>query len=203
MIRKLLSLAVTAAFAAAPLTAQTSFGIVAGGVSSNLTVKGGGTAVSYTTRTGFAAGVSLNHPLAKDFDFVPELLYVQKGAKLSQGSVSLAGKVAYVELPLLFRATFGSSTTTPFLLAGPAISVNASCKLSGTSGGTSVTENCDTNGGGVKSLDFGAMVGAGIEHNRFSVSIRYDLGLSNIDKEVTSGASTKNHAWMLLVGVSL
>ena len=203
MTRTLFStLVATAVLAAAPLTAQSSFGIVGGLASSNITISGGGVSASFSSRTGFAGGVSMTHPISKDFEFAPELLYVQKGSKVKDGSSSLGVKLAYVEVPLLFRAKFGSSATRPFVLAGPAIGVKASCKLKGSDGGTSVSADCGSDFK-VKSADFGVMLGAGLAANRFSVSVRYDLGLSNIADGADAGSSAKNRTFLFLVGVSL
>ena len=203
MTRKLISMFVAAAaLVTAPLTAQSRFGIVGGLVSSNLTISGGGVSASFSSRTGFAGGLSMTHPISKDLEFAPELLYVQKGSKLTEGSTSFAVKLGYVELPLLFRAKFGSSATRPFVLAGPAIGVKASCKFKGSDGSTSVSADCGTDFK-VKSTDFGAMFGAGIAANRYSVSVRYDLGLSNIADGADAGSTAKNRTFLLLVGISL
>lgn len=204
MTRTLLSTLIAAsAFAAAPLTAQSSFGLVGGIVSSNITISGGGASVSYNTRTGFAAGVSMAGPISQGLEFAPELLYIQKGSQINNGSSSVGLKVSYVELPLLFRVKFGSSSTRAFVLAGPAIGVKASCKLTASSGGTSGSEDCDNSDEGLKSVDFGLMFGAGIAHNRLSASVRYDLGLANTLKSTTSGLSYKNRVWLAMVGITL
>ena len=47
------------------------------------------------------------------------------------------------------------------------------------------------------------MFGAGIAANRYSVSVRYDLGLSNIADGADAGSSAKNRTFLFLVGVSL
>lgn len=204
MTRKLISMFVAAAaLATGPLAAQNTFGLVAGVVSAKTTVSGGGVSLSFDSRTGFAGGVSMSHPITKDFDFAPELLYIQKGFQVKDGNSTGGTKVAYVELPLLFRAKFGSSDTKPFVLAGPTIGVKASCKITASSGGTSGSTNCTDGDIGLKSTDFGVMLGGGVAFNRFSVSVRYDLGLANTLKGGDAGVSYKNRALLALVGVSL
>ncbi|MES2304453.1 MAG: porin family protein [Gemmatimonadota bacterium] len=204
MIRKLMStVAVITVAGFAPLAAQGHFGIVAGGVSSNMTASGGGASISFKSRTGFAAGLSMVHTISKDLDFAPELLYIQKGSKFTEGSEAASLKVSYVELPLLFRAKFGTAGTRPFVMAGPAIAVKASCKVSGSSGNVSVSSNCDDVDVNVKSTDVGAMFGAGVAAKRLSISVRYELGLTNVAKNSDPGESVKNKALLAMVGISL
>lgn len=204
MIRKLMTVvATTALFGATPLVAQQHFGIVAGVVSANTTISGDGASVSYDARTGFALGVSMMHHIGKDLDFAPELLYVQKGTEVTEGSSSFGMKISYVELPLLFRANFGTSATRPFVTAGPAIGVKAGCKLKGEDGSTTVTVDCDDADFNVKSVDVGVMFGAGVAAKRFSISVRYDLGLTNIAKDTDPGESAKNRAFLAMVGIAL
>ncbi|MEO5800900.1 MAG: porin family protein [Gemmatimonadales bacterium] len=204
MIRKLLSsVALITMFGLAPLAAQGHFGVVAGVVSSNLTVSSSGASLSFKSRTGFAAGVSMVHAISKDLEFAPELLYVQKGSKFTDGSETASLKVSYAELPLLFRAKFGTAATRPFVMAGPAIGVKASCKVSGSSGSTSVSSDCDDLDVNVKSTDVGLMFGGGVAAKRFSVSVRYDLGLTNVAKDPDPGTKVKNKALLAMVGISL
>lgn len=204
MIRKLMTVvATTALFGAAPLVAQEHFGIVVGGVSSNMTFTGDGASVNFDSRTGFAVGVSMAHHISKDLEFAPELLYVQKGTKITDGSSSFGMKVSYAELPLLFRAKFGTSATRPFIMAGPAVGVKAGCKLKGDDAGTTVTVDCDEAEFNVKSVDVGVMFGGGIAAKRFSISVRYDLGLTNIVKDTDPGESAKNRAFLAMVGIAL
>ncbi len=201
-MRKLIaSFALVAATATSPLAAQSTFGVVGGFASSNITVSGGGISASFDSRTGFAAGVSMAHPISSDFEFAPELLFIQKGTKIVNGSSSAGLKLGYVELPLLFRAKFGSGETRPFVIAGPAVGLKASCSVKGSDGGTSVSADCG-NEIELKSADFGVMFGAGVAHQRFSASVRYDLGLSNIAKNPTAGTSAKNRTILALLGVS-
>lgn len=203
MMRRMIAcLALLAASASAPLTAQSSFGVVGGFASSKIAISGGGVSASFSPHSGFAAGVSMATPINKDLEFAPELLYIQKGSKFVDGSESATLKLSYVELPLLFRAKFGSGETRPFIIAGPAFGVKASCKVKGSSGGTSVSTDCGTDLE-VKSTDFGVMFGAGVAHQRFSASVRYDLGLSNFAKNPDPGTSAKNRSILVLIGISL
>ena len=207
MIRKLIStVGVAAVLGSTPLVAQSRFGIVAGVTSSKVTISGSGASVSFDPRTGFAAGLSMAHPKGRDLEFVPELLYVQKGTKLASDEGAVGLKISYVQLPLLFRAKFGSSSVRPYVTAGPAVGVKASCKLSLSSGGTSISDDCDAadlGGTGFKSVDFGVIVGAGIAAKRLSLSVRYDLGLANILDGGDGSVTYKNRSWLALVGYAL
>lgn len=207
MIRTVISAAVVATvLGATPLVAQHKFGVVAGGTSSKVTISGDGASVSFDSRTGFALGLSHTHQLSRDIEFAPELLYVQKGTKLEADEGDLNLKLSYVQLPLLFRARIGSASTHPFVTAGPAVAVKAGCRLSLSSGGASVSDDCDAaelDGTGFKSVDFGVVFGAGIAAKRLSVSVRYDLGLANIIDNGEAGVTYKNRSILALVGISL
>lgn len=198
MLRTLRSLALVAVVAAAPLSAQSKFGLVGGMTSS--TISSEDDISSYVkSRSGFAFGISMGGGSGK-IAFAPELLYVNKGYAVDLNSFG-AGDVnlSYVEAPLLFRASFGQSKTKPFLTLGPTIAMKISCKVSA----EDESEDCDTGDDEesllINSTDIGVMAGAGVDFGRFSVSARYEMGMTNIVKD-NEGNSVKNKSLMLLAG---
>ena len=84
-----------------------------------------------SNKTGFDGGAYVAIPLSPQFDVQPELLYTRKGVKLSNTGVNADVTLGYIEIPVLARVNFTSSSgVTPQLYAGPAIAFKTSCKLS-------------------------------------------------------------------------
>ena len=206
MLRRILLTCAAGAVAAAPLTAQSGFGLVGGLVSSNVsfstTLASG---VTKSSRTGGAVGIFISQRLADKFTIAPEALYIMKGYKTSiSGLGDGTVKSSYIEVPVLFRYTLaGSGDTHFFVTAGPEVSFKLTCKnqFGGLPSSDCNLANDPTSG--IKSTDFGVMFGAGVSYSRFSGSVRYDAGLTNISRDNTSGATTiKNRAILALVGIS-
>ncbi|MFO7654580.1 MAG: porin family protein [Candidatus Krumholzibacteriia bacterium] len=182
-----------------------------------------GDAMSPDFRTSFAVGGYLVFALSPMVHFQPEVLYVNKGAKYEDSMiVNVEGtlvdvdleatfKLSYLEVPLLLRfAPATSSSMQPFFLVGPAIGFKTSSKLSAeataSAMGETFTEEVEEDIEDVKSVDFGAAFGAGVQFaagsaTNISIEARYTLGLTSID-DSGSDMSIKNSALMFLAGVS-
>ena len=188
MRRILLSTVIVAGFASA-VSAQVPlpnprFGVRAG---INIATIGGDSVQGAKNKTTFVGGAVVSLPLSKDFAFQPELVYSMKGAKFSEQGVNGQFKLNYVELPILFRYDIPVvGTTKPFLLAGPALGFQTSCKISGEDQGATVTFGCkdffQQIGGDVdvKKFDMGAMFGGGLAFDVggrvLTFGVRYNLG---------------------------
>jgi hypothetical protein len=208
-----LSLAVVLTARAA--SAQLSLGLVAGGISASTSSDGLGR-LPISSVTGFAGGLSLAIPLSHGISLAPEILFAMKGTtdKLSTAGTDAVPqetgtiKIGYVEVPVLFRATFGAGSLRPFVTAGPEIAFKVSCSFAivGTDPTFNGKSNCSqytyVDVSGVKSTDMGAMVGVGLSSGRMSVSVRYDLSLTNSSSPDIYGAYSKNRAIMAVVGVT-
>lgn len=210
MFRKLsLGLSLGLIAAAAPLTAQTGIGVVGGFVSANVTSDPNPVGTTYSGKSGFAAGVSLTFGSATGLSVAPEALYVLKGTTVSGavGATSYSGsvKASYVEVPLLFRVGLGSGSTRFYLTGGPAIAFEMTCKT--VIPGIVAEKDCNDPADpttGIKSTDYGVMFGAGVAMGKLTLSARYDLGLVNINKDVSTGAATvKNKAIFVMLGLAL
>ena len=185
--------------------AQVRGSVIGGYVSAKLAASFQGTTVTFASRTGFAVGLGMTRPVARDIEFAPEFLYVQKGFDQTAGTDELKFKLGYLEVPVLFRAMFAAGASArPFITAGPDIGVRVSCSGESTSGGSSVSQDCtDVGNSGIKSFDFGVMFGAGVTVRSVTVTARYDAGLADIQKNPPSGQSLKNRALMILVGLTV
>src|SRR5689334_5653725 len=192
-MRHILFFVIVATGFAPSISAQVSlpnprFGVRAG---INIAKLAGDSVEGAKNKTSFVGGVVASLPLSKDFAFQPELVYSMKGSKFSEQGVDGEFKLNYVELPILIRYDIPVvGTTKPFLLAGPALAFQTSCKISGTDQGATVTFGCkdffrqigaDVD---VKKFDTGAMFGGGLAFDVggrvLSLAVRYNLGLTDI-----------------------
>jgi hypothetical protein len=153
-------------------------------------------------RTGFAGGGFVGLGVSKNFEIEPEVLFVQKGAKVTDGSTTTKLKVSYVEVPVLLKLRFpgkSGGTVVPHIYAGPYLGFKAGCRISGTIGTTTISGSCADEDVNLKSTDFGATFGGGVDVGRAIIDVRYDLGLSKIGDDASSN-DIKNRAFYLLVG---
>lgn len=186
---------------AAPLAAQVpvQFGVMAGASFAKL---GGSDVGSNDTRTGFVAGGFLRFTPAGMFALEPQLLYVQKGAKADfGGGITGTLKLDYVQVPVLIKLNIpmADKAVAPNIFVGPAIGFKASCKISASNGSSSASGSCADNDFGIKSTDFSAVFGAGLDIRHFSFQGRYDLGLTKLG-DGSANNDVKNRAWLLTVG---
>ncbi|MEO8480116.1 MAG: porin family protein [Gemmatimonadota bacterium] len=199
----LLALALTLPIA--PLLAQASptFGLLGGITSSKVAVSGNDVTLSFGSRTGFAAGLSMQFPLGSMLAFEGDVLYAQKGVKLSDAGTTGTIKLAYIEVPLLLRYNLGNGPTRPFILGGASVGFKAGCDVTLDTGDVSASSDCDTIfDGEQKGTDIGATLGAGVAFNRFSIQARYTLGLTEAINDNDDSITNKNRAIFLLAGIS-
>jgi hypothetical protein len=176
------------------------FGVLAGAAFAKL---GGSDATGdIKTRVGIAAGGFVTIGISKNVAIEPEALFVQKGAKQTESGVETKLKLSYVEVPVLLKLRFpGSGTVVPHIYAGPYLGFKAGCNLTGTQGSVTVSAKCEDQAFDfkVKSTDFGATFGGGVDVGRAIIDVRYDLGFSKIPDSSTDN-NIKNRAFYLLVG---
>lgn len=170
-------------------------------------------------KLGFAAGGYLTIGLGPHAALQPELLYVQKGAKYSldyyeddigdRVDADITFKMDYVEVPILFKYLFATAgTTRPSLFLGPVMAIKASSKLEVEVAVPGYgSEDVEVDLEDIKSLDFGAVVGAGLDvaagGGSLVFDVRYTLGLSEFpdtDRVDVTNTSLKNSGFMVTVG---
>lgn len=135
-------------------------------------------------KLGFVGGAFLCLNFGNSFGIRPELLYEQKGNQIS--GTSTTTELDYIEIPVLLKVSLGTPMVNPGILLGPTFSFNTVAQVAG------------GNVSGVNSSDIGLMGGAEIDIDKFQVSGRYELGLTNI----TNGVNIQNGTITLLVGYS-
>ena len=182
--------ALVVAFVASPGLAQSVSAGVKGGISiANLTGDG---IEDTSSKLGFVGGAFLGVDLHEYFRIQFEGQYVQKGFEEEEQGVTVKFKLNYIEfmVPLTLTIPIENSPIAPRLYAGPALGIEASCKLSGEEGGISVDIDCDDlllEGDAVetKSTDFSVFFGGGVDiavgSGAITLDVLYDLGLSSID----------------------
>jgi hypothetical protein len=213
MIRRILGLVGLGVMTTARLNGQVSVGVVGGVVSSNWSYSTGCQDCEHPL-TGLAGGASFTIPMGSKLSFAPEVLFVRKGSSLDYpGNTRIDYRVGYVEMPLLLRYTVRNrGSVRPFIIAGPEFGITATCSSkainSPVNGGTVFVDPCTTGEANISEdqpnpLDFGVMIGAGATFRRFSASVRYDQGLTDIYSRY-SGTGTVHHTtWFVLVAARL
>lgn len=197
------------ASAAAPLAAQEWYVGLEGGLNiSNLDVEN----EDFDSETGIRIGGVLRHDFAPNglIGIQTGVAYSQKGASESDTEGEAAIELDYIEVPLLLAVNVPTnSSVRPRFYAGPQISFEASCTLTGTSGTVSVDLDCDTQeledlGFNTKGTDFSLLFGGGLEiaagPGVLTFDGRYDLGLTNINDTEGDETDVKNRNIQLMAG---
>ena len=163
--------------------------------------------------TGAYAGAQLVLRRSDFFSIQLEAAWSQKGVRAAGRDVQTGESLdvtlrnAYVELPILLRLDSPLAIgvepygAVPFAVLGPSLGVSARCTVAGESAELSVSYDCDDDFG-VKTFDFGAMLGLGLEaavgRRAVSVGARYTMGL----QDVFEARGGRNRALVLLAGVN-
>jgi hypothetical protein len=180
----------------------TGFGVKAGLSYANIH---GRDVYEQRSRIGFGAGAFLTFGLGSSFAVQPEVLFVMKGSKYSNGSGADAYRetlgLDYIEVPVLIK--FFLPVAGPFrlhLFAGPSLAFKLRARVEATFGGETEVETLDN----VKNTDLGLAAGVGLEHplgrGRLTLDLRYTAGMGSLSKG--TGDDIKNGALGLFAGYS-
>ncbi len=133
----------------------------------------------------FQVGVFQSFDISKNLKFQPELFYSLRGGEASAdflfGKVRYQVVIHYLELPLLAKVEIPiKGNFLASLLLGPYAALKLSAKKISDFWGEKETGNLPN----VKSLDYGAIVGGGVEvplgSGRWVVELRFSYGLNNM-----------------------
>ena len=180
----------------------TGFGVKAGLSCANIH---GHDVYEQRSRMGFGAGAFLTFGLGSSFAVQPEVLFVMKGSKYSNGSGADVYRetlsLDYIEVPVLikfFLPVAGSFRL--HLFAGPSLAFKVRARVKATFGGETEVETLDN----VKNTDLGLAAGVGLEHplgrGRITLDLRYTAGTGSLSKG--TGDDIKNEALGLFAGYS-
>jgi hypothetical protein len=205
-----IALAVTASGASAQ-GGQHRLGLMVGANFATIGGEGADQIANKENRVGFLAGGYAEIGVHRNIAISPEAYYTMKGVKGGEGGVDAEFKVDFVEVPVLLKVVFpsegGKLRLRPHLFAGPAISFQVGCKAEFTSSGTSLSIDCEDPDAEaeIKDVDFGVLVGGGIDIGPAFVGVRYDFGLTNLndDPAAASDEDFKSRAFSIVAGVSI
>lgn len=177
-------------FAAATASAQ-GIGIKGGAVWNDVSNRGA-LPGSLEGRTGWTAGLTfstLKGPIGVGLD----AMYAQRGLHSSSGSAN-SRRFEYIDIPAYLRVMIPVPGVGPYLLAGPQVSFELSCR------GGALTCNPDR-----PKTSYAGVIGAGLyfgERGGFSIEGRYMYGLTDLKLDtVTSSESYKTRSFLVLAGI--
>lgn len=183
------------AVSAAQTAQTTTFGVKAGVNAANLKFDD---SADVETKTlwgavgGLFAGMQINDNVGVQI----EGLFSQKGAKEDSPGNTGKMKLTYIDVPILLRVGPTSTNETHFhVFTGPQLSFNT--KAEQEFDGQTIDVKDD-----VESMDFGWVLGAGVERGRVNLDARYALGLKNIATDSTD-STVKNRVFSVTVGIRL
>jgi hypothetical protein len=121
-------------------------------------------------------GLIVHAHLAPSWALQPEVLYSGQGAKLKGTSTSL--NLGYLNVPIMLQYMFSNGFRVE---AGPQVGLLLSAKVKDPSGSTDIK-------GRLTQADFGVGLGLNyLTYSGFGIGGRYNLGLSNINKNSADG----------------
>lgn len=154
------------------------------------------------SKVGFQAGIYADLPMGGGFAFMPEAMFIQKGAKLSESvagnTVDFDTKVSYIDIPVLIGY---KATPELTVFAGPQVSFLLSQKSTGLINDDAQAESTDTKSFS-KSLA-GAAVGLGYSITpNINVNARYMMDFQKALKDDVNQDKIKNKGFALSLGYS-
>ncbi|MCE5269817.1 PorT family protein [bacterium] len=146
-----------------------------------------------SSRVGFSVGPFCNIGINRVLTAQIEALFTQKGARGWQYTVSSGGVVnrdlilkeeynlTYLDIPILAKVyPLKNQVYRPYLITGPALSINLDEKYKNGVGSVSASIDVDY----FESTCFGFIVGGGLEYAGFFMEMRSDFGMTRADKIV-------------------
>jgi hypothetical protein len=135
------------------------------------------------TLLGFNGGLFIKVPITSGFAFQPELLYTMKGSELTYTSF-ISGKatfaLSYVEIPLLAVINLTENFN---IHGGVYLASLTSVKITNKSNADLFDFESELKKSDFEMLDYGLVVGAGLDLNKLSIGLRYEYGLKPVGKE--------------------
>lgn len=183
-------------------------GIVAKGVKAgmNITNLKGDDVEDMDAKIGFTFGGFVTYQINESFSLQPELLFTMKGAKSEYSDYEEEEdyeyyekyedtySLNYLEIPVLAKMAIPmSGNVQPCVFIGPSLGINLSAKYDEDysykeyEDGELIYSESGSEDGDIddnESIDFGLNFGAGVKYNNITFDARYNLGLSDVIKDV-------------------
>ena len=155
--------------------------------------------------TGFNAGLYAKFPIAKGIVIQPEISYTTKGAELVYNNAFVKGtakfNVNYIEVPVLLVMNITDNFNVH---VGPYAAYMVSGKTSNDSNLMSTQRDLDTDD--FNKFDAGLAGGLGIDLDAVNFGVRYNYGLTKIEKDSNASyisSDAKNSVLSVYVGLRL
>lgn len=192
-MKKVVAVVLSMLFSSGFLYAQVSGGIKGGLNLASQRLESIAFSPSTKAKAGIHLGAYATIMFSEKIGLQPEVLYSSQGTKFSGSTLSdVTVKFNYINIPLLLRYNFNKMVN---LHLGPQFGVLASAKVDDGETDEDVKNF-------LKGSDLSAAFGVGVDLPMgLNFSVRYSLGLSDVDKE--SGEETKNNNIQLSVGYRL
>ena len=186
-----------------PASAQVNLGVLGGLNLANIDVDPDQD-MDWETRTVFGFGGVLDYNMNDFITFRLEPMYLLKGTKVEEGGYKSEFKLAFLEVPVMFKYAFGTGEIKPYVMAGPTIGFLMSSKVEMSYGGESAEEDWKDE---TTSIEFGLGFGAGVSmpmgNNSIFVEARYALGLTNLnDDPDDTETDIKSKGIQIFVGIT-
>lgn len=177
------------------------FGVKAGLNLSDIIKGDGNNNFDTKVKTGFNAGVTLEIPLIAGLAFTPEVLYSQKGYKLTSSLGEFRQTTSFIDVPILASFRLGSSFN---IVAGPQVSFLLSTKNKFDNGfGTVEQTNVEKDSDRFKKSLVGGLIGFRYDINeKFDIHGRYALDFQKNNENGTSSTPEfRNQVFSVGVGI--
>lgn len=149
-------------------------------------------------KVGFNAGMYAKLPVTRGLSIQPELIYSNKGAKVTYDTrVPLLGgeegeyrfNLHYVELPVMAVINIVQNFN---IHAGPYVSYLAAANITRLNDDNEVSRVADLKADNFNRIDYGLAAGVGLDFQNLTIGARYNYGLREIGESGFSGEITKN-----------
>jgi hypothetical protein len=177
------------------------FGIKAGLNVSDIIKGDGNNNFDTKTKPGFNAGVTLDIPLIAGLAFTPEVLYAQKGYKLTSSVGEFTQTTNFIDVPILASFRLGSAFN---IVAGPQVSFLLSTKNKFENGFGAVEQTeVENDSDRFKKSLVGGLIGFRYDVNqKFDIHGRYALDFQkNNENGTTTTPEYRNQVFSVGVGV--
>jgi len=183
--------------ASAAVAQEVTYGATAGISLSTLSFDPSSEA-EYGFRTGLVAGAFATWPLGSRLAIQPEGLFTQKGAKLDEAGIDATIKIDYLEVPVLVKYAITGGDRAWHVFGGPSVAFKLRSSSSATFGGSTVETDNDES---IEDVDYGVVMGVGLDVGRFTVNGRFTLGLGNINADDSDILKARTRTLAFLAGV--